>query len=93
LLRHGARRSLEGFTFYIGTRDAGPPRLGLLVTKKHARHATDRNRLKRCIREAFRLEQADLGALDVLVRPPYGASGGAALLARLRRLFGKLIAR
>ena len=34
--------------------------------------ATERNRIKRCIREAFRLEQEALGALDLLVRPPYG---------------------
>lgn len=90
LLRRGSRRRLDGFIFYLGKRDAGPPRLGLLVTRKHARHATDRNRLKRCIREAFRLEQAQLGALDVLVQPPYGATGDAALLARLRGIFGRL---
>lgn len=90
MLRHGARRSLEGFTFYLGTRDAGPPRLGMLVTRKHAARATDRNRLKRCIREAFRLEQERLGALDVLVRPPYGARGDARLLAGLRGALAKL---
>ena len=84
LLRHGVRRSLEGFTFYLGTRDAGPPRLGMLVTRKHASHATDRNRIKRCIREAFRHEQGGLGSLDVLVRPPFGARGDAQMLSRLR---------
>lgn len=49
-----------------------------------------RNRIKRCIREAFRLEQARLGALDVLVRPPYGATPGALMLARLREMFSGL---
>ncbi len=49
-----------------------------------------RNRIKRCIREAFRLEQAGLGALDVLVRPPYGAKPGAAMVGRLRELFTEL---
>jgi ribonuclease P protein component len=90
LLRHGVRRSLEGFTFYLGTRDAGLPRLGMLVTRKHAPHAVDRNRIKRCIREAFRHEQARLGALDVLVRPPYGARADARMLTRLRGAFQKL---
>jgi RNase P protein component len=49
-----------------------------------------RNRLKRCIREAFRLEQAGLGAIDVLVRPPLGARPGVAMLGRLRALFVEL---
>lgn len=90
LLKHGVRRSLDGFTFFLTTRDSGGPRLGMLVTKKHASHATDRNRLKRCIREAFRLEQEKLGALDLLVRPPYGARGGPAMLERLRNALQKL---
>jgi len=90
LLRQGTRRNLEGFTFFLGRRDTGPARLGLLVTRKHAANATDRNRIKRCIREAFRLEQHRLGALDVLVRPPMDATGGAAMLARLRALFQRL---
>jgi ribonuclease P protein component len=62
----------------------------MLVTRKHASHATDRNRLKRCIREAFRHEQERLGSLDVLVRPPYGARGDAQMLTRLRAVFQKL---
>ena len=49
-----------------------------------------RNRIKRCIREAFRLEQAGLGAIDVLVRPPLGARPGVAMLGRLRGLFVEL---
>lgn len=84
------RRSVGGFTFYLENRDAGLPRLGMLVTRKHAPHATDRNRIKRCIREAFRHEQAWLGSLDVLVRPPYGARGDARMLTRLRDAFQKL---
>lgn len=46
--------------------------------------------MKRCIREAFRLEQASLGAVDLLVRPPYGARGSAAMLRTLRQLLLKL---
>ena len=60
------------------------------MTRKHAARASERNRLKRCVREAFRLEQAALGPLDLLVRPPYGAKPGPAALAQLRGLFGKL---
>ena len=91
LLRSGMRRSLLGFTIYTARRAEGPARLGVMVTRKHAARATERNRLKRCIREAFRLEQAGLGPLDVLVRPPYGARASAAMLLRLRALFTRLV--
>ena len=90
LLREGKRRSLGGYTFYLGWREVGPPRLGILVTRKHSARATERNRLKRCIREAFRLEQESLGAMDVLVRPPYGAKPSARMMLQLRELFSRL---
>lgn len=90
LLRDGARRSKSGYMFYVAVRAAGPPRLGILVSRRHAAKATMRNGIKRCIREAFRLEQARLGGLDILVRPPYGARPGAAMQQRLRGLFASL---
>ena len=90
LLREGSKRSWAGYTFFVSKRAAGPPRLGILISRKHAARATVRNRIKRCIREAFRLEQAGLGALDVLVRPPYGVRPGASMLGRLRGFFLEL---
>jgi len=90
LLRAGTRRSRSGYTFYLSLRAEGPPRLGILISRKHAAKATVRNHIKRCIREAFRLEQAGLGPIDVLVRPPYGAVPGAGMLVRLRSLFCEL---
>jgi len=90
LLREGSRQSASGYTIFVSTRTAGPPRLGILITRRHAARAVVRNRIKRCIREAFRLEQASLGAMDVLVRPPFGARPGAAMLGRLRELFSGL---
>ena len=67
-------------------RDAGLPRLGILVSKKHAARAVDRNRIKRCIREAFRLEQEALGPIDLLIRPPYGIRPTRNMITRLREL-------
>jgi ribonuclease P protein component len=90
LLRAGERRSLSGYTFYVTRRAGGPARLGILVTRKHAALATERNRIKRCIREAFRLAQEDLGPLDVVVRPPLGARASAAMCVRLKELFARL---
>jgi ribonuclease P protein component len=84
------RRTLDGYTFYLGWRVGGPARLGLLVTRRHASRANVRNYIKRCIREAFRLEQHQLGALDVLVRPPLGVEPSSTMITQVRRLLGRL---
>ena len=81
---------MAGYTFYLEQRDAGGPRLGLLVTRKHAARANARNGIKRCLREAFRLEQGRLGPIDVLVRPPYGVEPSAQMILRVRELFRTL---
>src|SRR5437868_1393440 len=47
LLRQGNRRVLEGYTFFVERRTAGKPRLGILISRKHARAAVERNRMKR----------------------------------------------
>lgn len=62
----------------------------MLISRKHSARAVVRNGIKRCIREAFRLEQERLGPLDVLVRPPYGVRPSAQMVARLRDIFGRL---
>lgn len=49
-----------------------------------------RNRIKRCIREAFRLEQEALGPVDLLVRPPYDVRPTAQMITRLRELLAGL---
>jgi ribonuclease P protein component len=84
------RRSAGGFVFYYERRAAGPPRLGIIISRKHAAAAVERNRIKRCIREAFRLEQQSLDALDLLVRPPYGGRASPAMLRELRAALAKL---
>ncbi|MGX2969369.1 ribonuclease P protein component [Ursidibacter sp. B-7004-1] len=40
------------------------PRLGLTVAKKHLKRAHDRNRIKRIVRESFRLKQQQLPYYD-----------------------------
>lgn len=50
------------------------PRLGLVIAKKHVKSACQRNRLKRLIRESFRLRQAQLPALDIVVLARKGLS-------------------
>jgi ribonuclease P protein component len=89
-LRDGRQKKVAGYTFYLESRDAGDARLGLLVTRRHASRASDRNRIKRCVREAFRLEQSRLGAVDLLVRPPYDVKPSPRMIARLRDIFATL---
>ena len=42
-------------------------RLGIVVAKKQVKLATERNRVKRVIRESFRLHQSELPQFDIVV--------------------------
>jgi len=52
----------------------GETRLGLAISKKNVRHAADRNRIKRQIRESFRLNRLSLRNLDIVVMARHPAS-------------------
>lgn len=43
------------------------PRLGVVIGKKSVKLAVERNRIKRLIRDSFRLNQLVLGGLDIVV--------------------------
>jgi ribonuclease P protein component len=92
LLRAGERRSLGGYMFYVGRGAARTPRLGILISRRHAAAAVERNRIKRCIREAFRLEQENLGSLELLIRPPYGVRASPSMIRNLRELLRRVAA-
>lgn len=53
---------------------AGPPRLGLAVSRKVDPRAVGRNRIKRILRDSFRLQRARLAAGDYVVVARPGAS-------------------
>lgn len=64
------------------------PRLGLVIGKKSVKLSVERNRLKRQIRESFRLNQATLAGWDIVVIARKGL--GDLENAELARQFGKL---
>jgi len=55
------------FTVLCRANEDDEARLGLAIAKKHCRLATDRNRIKRVIRESFRRHKAALAGLDIVV--------------------------
>lgn len=62
------RKSGNGFILRAGANTLDGARLGLIVSRKAARRAVDRNRAKRLAREAFRAARASLPAVDVVLQ-------------------------
>lgn len=67
-------------------------RLGVIVGRKTARLAVQRNYMKRKLREFFRLHHQELGGVDILLRvqKPFGRNEQQQIDAELQELFGKL---
>ncbi len=88
-----ATRSVDDcFTVLARPNDAGGPRLGLAIARKHARAAVARNRVKRLVRESFRHHQGELGPLDIVVLGRQGLAkrGNVELIASLARHWKRL---
>lgn len=58
------RASTPQLTLLSRQNTVGTARLGLTVAKKHLKRAHDRNRIKRVVRESFRLKQYELPNYD-----------------------------
>lgn len=54
-------------TILAVTNDACHARLGLAISKKNAKRAVDRNRIKRLVRESFRLHMHKMPDIDLVV--------------------------
>ena len=89
-----ARQRMSGRFFLLQWCDRGGPgpRLGLAVSRRVDRRAVARNRIKRLVREAFRLSAADLPALDLVLvaRPDAAKASATALRADLAQLWQRL---
>ena len=71
---------------------SGHSRLGLVVAKKGVKKAVARNRLKRLIREQFRLNKSRLGDVDLVILTRKGADQltNTDIVRDLEKLFRRL---
>lgn len=60
------KRSSGGLSVYVRRTESGYARLGIAISRKCAAAAVDRNRIRRVIREAFRLRKDRLGSVDIV---------------------------
>jgi ribonuclease P protein component len=89
---HG-RRLGDGFFAVTATlNQSGVPRLGLAVAVRAAGGAVARNRLRRLIRESFRIHQREIPAVDLVVsvRPGARSASGTTLRASLAALWKRI---
>ena len=81
----------RNFLILASPNQLGRPRLGLIFSKRNLRHAVQRNRVKRVVRETFR-HRTDLGSLDIVVlgRQNLASQDNQALHRALNDLWRKL---
>lgn len=83
------------FSVLVCVNAFGHARLGLAISKRTIRRAVDRNRIKRVIRERFRLNRNALDSLDIVVLARQAAveTDGHVLRGSLDRHFDYLAKR
>jgi ribonuclease P protein component len=79
--------------FRIHVAPAESARLGTAVSRRVSPRAVDRNRIRRQIRESFRLQRSNLAAMDyvVLARPAAAKASNVELREALNQLWQRLI--
>lgn len=77
------------FTVVTRANDVAGPRLGLAIAVKVAGNSVRRNRIRRLIRESFRLHRHELPHVDLIVsaRTPARTAAAPALRASLEALW------
>ena len=89
-MRKAGRRAGNAlFGIHCLPNDCGHPRLGMAVGLRVAGNAVRRNRIRRCVRESFRLHQHELPQIDVFVsaRGRAGDATNAEMFASLKHLW------
>lgn len=69
------RSSDQYFTVLVRPNELDRPRLGMAISKRRVKLAVGRNRLKRLVRENFRLSEQNYNADYVVMAGKHGAIG------------------
>jgi ribonuclease P protein component len=67
VFQSGKKFKRKGMAFIIRPNHLDYPRLGVSISKKSIPRSVDRNRMKRIVKESFRLNQEKLEGIDVVV--------------------------
>lgn len=91
---HSRRLSVRHFIAEFSPNEQATCRLGQAVSRRVSKRAVDRNRIKRLVRESYRLVRADLPLVDILLIARSSAVKATAveLRADLDALWKKLLA-
>jgi ribonuclease P protein component len=89
----GRRFGDSFFAVVTCANEAAGPRLGLAVAAKTAGNSVQRNRIRRIVRESFRLRQHDIPSVDLVVSARARVRGAASgeLRASLDALWNRVI--
>lgn len=83
------------FVVQCSRNEAGTARLGMAVSTRAAGNSVVRNRLRRLIRESFRMHRQDLPSVDVLVtaRPAAAQAENRVVFESLEGLWARVRAK
>jgi ribonuclease P protein component len=83
------------FGVYTARNTLNHARVGLVVSKKVSKRAVVRNKIKRLVRESFRLQQAALGSIDfvIVAKTPLADVATDTITTTLQPLWSKAIKR
>jgi len=92
---HPVKAVSDHITLLAKFNDLENPRLGLTIAKKKEKTAVGRNRIKRIIRDSFRLNQHNLPNIDIVViaRNQIGEADNKHLHKQLNKLWKKIALR